>query len=52
VVLNALLAWPDCCVPRRNTWCTRITAPAVLAHVPALFGETEADAEGAKLIEL
>ncbi len=50
VVLNVLLAWPDCCFRDE-----RVVHPHTrhqLAYVPAQFGETEAMPKEAQLVEL
>jgi SNF2 family DNA or RNA helicase len=50
VVLNALLAWPDCAF--REETVRHPHQRRVLAHVPAVFDEVEAAPKEAALIEL
>ena len=50
VVLNVLLAWPDCCF--RDELVVHPRTRQQLAYVPALFGETEVMPKERKLIEL
>lgn len=50
VVLNVLLAWPDCCF--RSETVTHPRTRATLAFVPALFGDLEAMPKERELIEI